>query len=124
MCSSDLETYEDLNSYREKAAAEIDSLKAERDSLRNELKRVMRRGDESEITAVKAKIAEVTEKIQKLRDGTAICDSVEKRAVQLQAEYDSLRNENKEKEETNDELFGRSGGTGREDESERRGSRS
>jgi cell division protein FtsB len=119
-----IETYEDLSSYREKAATEIDSLKTERDSLRNELKRVVRKGDESEITAVKAKIAEVTAKIQKLRDGAAICDSVEKRAVQLQAEYDSLRNENKEKEETNDELFGRSGGTGREDESERRGSRS
>ena len=50
-----------------------------------------------------------------------ICESVRQRAEDIREQLDALQNERKEQE---DELFGRSGGAGREDESQRRGSRS
>ena len=76
-----------------------------------------------EILAVKGRIAVISARIQKLRDNIEICGSVKERAARLQAEYDSLRNETSEKEELSDELLRGSGGTGREDEPQRRGSR-
>lgn len=118
-----IETYEDLESYQDRAEEEIGYLKRDRDQLRNELKRVIRKGDEAEILAVKGRISVITAKIQKLRDNIEICGSVEKRAAQLQAEYDSLHTETIVKEEPTDELLRGSGGTGREDEPQRRGSR-
>ena len=118
-----IETYEDLENYRDRAEEEIGYLKRDRDQIRNELKRVARKGDETEILAVKGRIAVISARIQKLRDNIEICGSVKERAARLQAEYDSLRNETSEKEELTDELLRGSGGTGREDEPQRRGSR-
>lgn len=118
-----IETYEDLENYRDRAEEEIGYLKRDRDQIRNELKRVVRKGDESKILAVKGRIAVISARIQKLRDNIEICDSVKERAARLQAEYDSLHNETNEKEELTDELLRGSGGTGREDEPQRRGSR-
>ena len=118
-----IETYEDLENYRDRAEEEIGYLKRDRDQIRNELKRAIRKGDESGILAVKGRIAVISARIQKLRDNIEICGSVKERAARLQAEYDSLRNETNEKEELTDELLRGSGGTGREDEPQRRGSR-
>lgn len=119
-----IETYEDLNKYHNWLSAEIENLKKDRDVMRNELKRVIRQGDEVQILAVKDGIAVITAKMQKLRDGALICDSVEQRAAQLKAEYDCLKNENYEKEDITDELFRGSVGTGYENEPQRRRSRS
>ena len=119
-----IETYEELDDYRDRAEEEIGYLKKDRDQLRNELKRIMRKGDEVQILAVKGRISGISAKIKKLRDNIEICGSVEERAKQLQAEYNSLQNDHDKKEDSTDELFGRSGGTGREDEPQRRGSRS
>lgn len=118
-----IETYEDLENYRDRAEEEIGYLKRDRDQIRNELKRVARKGNATEILAVKGRIAVISARIQKLRDNIEICGNVKERAVRLQAEYDSLRNETSEKEELTDELLRGSGGTGREDEPQRRGSR-
>lgn len=70
---------------------------------------------------VKTKIADVSAKLKKLQDSLVICDSVEERSVQMQAELEDIRRQTGEKEVENDEqLFGRSSGTGREDEFKRR----
>lgn len=123
LAENGIETYEDLEKYRDRAEQDIDYLKRDREMLRNELKRVIRRGDEAEILAVKGRISVVFARIQKLKDGCAVCDLAERRAAQMQAELDLLKNNNQEKEELTDELLRGSGGTGRENESQRRGSR-
>lgn len=115
-----IETYADLDKYRKCASGKITTLTAERVDLRNKLKRTIRAGDESAVEEVKQQIAAVSGKIKKLQESLKICDSVRQRAEDLRAQLDALQNERKEQE---DELFGRSGGTGREDEPQRRGSR-
>jgi len=115
-----IETYADLDKYREYADGEISTLIAERTELRNKLKRTIRTGDETSILEVKQQIAEVSGEIKKLQESQIICGSVRQRAEDIRAQLDALQNERKEQE---DELFGRSGGTGREDEPQRRGSR-
>lgn len=116
-----IETYADLDKYREYADNEITALTAERTGFRNKLKRTARTGDGLAVEEVKQQIAAVSGKIKKLQESLKICDSVRQRAEDIRAQLDALQNERKEQE---DELFGRSGGTGREDEPQRRGSRS
>ena len=120
LAENQVETYTDLDKYRGYADGEIAALTAERAGLRNKLKRTIRAGDESAVEAVKQQIAGVSGKIKELQESLKICESVRQRAEEIQAQLDALQNERKEQE---DELFGRSGGTGREDEPQRRGSR-
>lgn len=115
-----IETYADLDKYREYADNEITALTAERTGFRNKLRRTARTGDALAVEEVKQQIAAVSGKIKKLQESLKICDIVRQRAEDLRAQLDALQNERKEQE---DELFGRSGGTGREDEPQRRGSR-
>ena len=121
LATNKIQTLADLAAYRESAGTEIEKLKAERNDLRNELKRTIRKGDEDAVLAVKTKIADVSAKLKKLQDSLAVCDSVEERSVQMQAELEDIRKQTGEKEVENDEqLFGRSSGTSREDEPQRR----
>ena len=115
-----IETYADLDKYREYANGEVAARTAERTGLRNKLKRTIRAGDALTVEEMKQQIAGVSGEIKKLQESLKICDSVRQRAEDLRAQLDALQNERKEQE---DELFGRSGGTGREDEPQRRGSR-
>ena len=121
LATNKIQTLDDLAAYREGAGTEIDKLKAERNNLRNELKRTIRNGDEDAVLAVKTKIADASAKLKKLQDSLVICDSVEERSVQMKAELEDIRRQTGEKEVENDEqLFGRSSGTSREDEPQRR----
>ena len=120
LAENQIETYADLDKYREYADNEITALTAERTGFRNKLKRTARTGDALAVEEVKQQIAAVSGKIKKLQESLKICDSVRQRAEDIRAQLDALQNERKEQE---DELFGRSGGTGREDEPQRRGSR-
>ena len=121
LAENQIETYADLDKYQGHTSGKITTLTAERVDLRNKLKRTIRTGDEPAVEEVKQQIAAVSGKIKKLQESLKICDSVRQRAEDLRAQLDALQNERKEQE---DELFGRSGGTGREDEPQRRGSRS
>ena len=121
LATNKIQTLDDLAAYRESAGTEIDKLKTERNDLRNELKRTIRKGDEGAVLAVKTKIADTSAKLKKLQDSLVICDSVEERSMQMQAELGDVRKQTGEKEVDNDEqLFGRSSGTSREDEPKRR----
>ena len=115
-----IETYADLDKYRKCTSNEITTLMAERVDLRNKLKRTIRAGDALTVEEMKQQIAGVSGEIKKLQESLKICDIVRQRAEDIRAQLDALQNERKEQE---DELFGRSGGTGREDEPQRRGSR-
>ena len=120
LAENQIETYADLDKYQRHASGKITTLTAERVDLRNKLKRTIRAGDKSAVEEVKHQIAGVSGEIRKLQESLKICDSVRQRAEDIQSRLDALQNERKEQE---DELFGRSGGTGREDEPQRRGSR-
>ncbi|NLC74517.1 MAG: relaxase/mobilization nuclease domain-containing protein [Clostridiales bacterium] len=121
LATNKIQTMDDIAAYRESTGSEIERLKAERKDLRNELKRVLRSGNEDAALAVKMKIADTSAKLKKLQDSLVICDSVEERSTQMQAELGDIRKQTGEKEVDNDEqLFGRSSGTSREDEPKRR----
>lgn len=115
-----IETYADLDKYQGYTNGEIAARTAERTGLRNKLKRTLRTGDAIAVEEVKQQIAGVSGEIRKLQESQKICDSVRQRAEDIQTQLDALQNERKEQK---DELFGRSGGTVREDEPQRRGSR-
>lgn len=114
LAENSIETIYDLNAYQVAAKEQIDALTGQRTTLRNELKRTLRTGDQAAVLVVKEKIAAVSDEIKRLRDSLEICDSVEQRAEQMKNELDEIQYET-EKEVESDELFGRSSGTGRED---------
>ena len=120
LAEKQIETYADLDKYQEHASGKITTLTAERAGLRNKLKRTIRTGDGSAVEEVKQQIAGVSGEIRKLQESLKNCESVRQRAEDIWAQLDALQNERKEQE---NELFGGSGGTGREDEPQRRGSR-
>ena len=117
LAENQIETAADLDAYRERAGHEITTLTAERTDLRNNLKRTVRTGDEAAVMEGKLQIAAISGKIMKLQENLKTCDSAQKRAEEIQAQLEALHDERKEK---TDELFGRSSGTGREDEPQRR----
>lgn len=114
-----IESIDDLNAYRLKANESIDDLTTQRSELRNKFKRVLRSDNEGGALAVKVEIAGVSQQLKKLRRSLELADAVESRAGRMQQELDALNEQQKDKEESN-ELFGRSGGTSREDVSKRR----
>ena len=117
LAENQIETAADLDAYRERAGHEITALTAERTDLRNKLKRTVRTGDEAAVMEGKLQIAAISGKIMELQENLKTCDSAQKRAEEIQAQLEALHDERKEK---TDELFGRSSGTGREDEPQRR----
>ena len=120
LAENQIETYADLDKYQRHASGKITTLTAERVDLRNKLKRTIRTRDEPAVEEVKQQIAGISGEIRKLQESQKICESVRRRAEDIRAQLDVLQNERKEQK---DELFGRGGGTGREDEPQRRGSR-
>ena len=115
-----IETYEDLRAFKEKHIAEKETLTNKRAELRNMLKRVLRADDEEAALSVKEEIAEVSGKLQKVNDELSICAQVEKRAEQIQREYETLKAQQEEREGDENELFRGCSGTGREDVIKRR----
>lgn len=115
-----IETYEDLNMFREKCSTEKAELMDLRHELRNKLKRMIRAGDEVAILSVKEEIATVTDELQKLNNDLVICDKVEERAERIQAEYTAIKEQQNEREENENELFRGCSRTNREDVAKRR----
>ena len=112
-----IETKDDLDSYRRKAADEIESLTEIRKDLRNELKRVQRKDDPEATADIKARIGTASEAIKKKKHELYLCDCIEARSAPMERELDALIGEqNKGKEERDDEQhLRRSGRTGRTD---------
>jgi len=115
-----IETYEDLQEFREKCSAEKQALIKTRGELRNKLKRMIRAGDEDAVMAVKKEIAVVTEKLQQIKDDLVTCNRVEEKAEMIQAEYAAMKKEQTEREENVNELLRGCSGTSRKDVPERR----
>lgn len=114
-----IETYADLDAYRLKASQQIEELKEDRLDLRNELKRRIRKNDTSGADDTRKHIAEITAQMKQLQKSLVTCDEVETRSAQMQRELNDIIEQTKAKEDHN-ELFGRSSGTDRPYELERR----
>ena len=112
-----IETKEDMDSYRKKATEEIESLTELRKDLRNELKRVQRKGDPEAVADIKARIGAASEEIKKKKHELYLCDFIEARSAPMERDLDALiREQNEGKEEKdNEQHLGRSGRTSRSD---------
>ena len=117
-----IETKEDLDAFRSKAAEEIDTLTNLRKNLRNELKRVLRREDPEAAADIRTRISKASEAIGKNKRGLFLCDCIEARSEPMEMALEELtREQEKGKEEkANEQLLGRGGRTGREDVTGRR----
>lgn len=114
LAANNIESIDDLNQYRNSAEGRVQELTDVRRDLRNKLKRVIRTGDESAILEVKKEIAAVSSRMTKIKNTFKICDSVEERALQIQARLEALYTQYPERKENTNELLSRSGGTSRE----------
>ena len=114
-----IETIEDLKTFRWRSEENLQALKRERSSLRNELKRAERAEDPEKATAIKRKIAQLSGEMRKVRKDLKLCDGIEERSKQMEDELKALEQEaerDDEKEVKSDERsFGRCGGTGHAD---------
>lgn len=115
---SQIVTIEDLMAHKNKIAGKMDMLAAKRNELRNDLKRVSRKGDSADVKAVKAQIADTSAQLKTLRKDLVLCDDIALRSAQTREELEWLidQNENERKEEKQYELFGRRSGAGREND--------
>ena len=112
-----IETIENLKAFRWRSEENLQTLKRERSSFRNELKRVERAADPEKATAIKRKIEQLSGEMRRVRKDLKLCDGIEERSKQMEEELKALEQnaeKNNEKEVKNDERsFGRRGGTGR-----------
>lgn len=108
LAANRIETIDELNSYRQTANEEIARLTAQRQELRNRLKRVQRSGTEAEELDVKKDISAHTEALTRLRKTLKFADEIEERSAQMQQELEELNRETIEKEELDELRSGRS----------------
>ena len=110
-----IETMKELSSYREGLAAQMVALNEQRLSLRNQLRRLTRQGDDQAANIVRAHIGGISQKLKDLRRDMALCDGIAERSGQVKENLLLLKQQQEieGKEKSEDELFRRRGGTGR-----------
>ena len=111
-----ISTIGELTAHRETASAEIDTLTAQRQELRKELRQLNRQGDPIAVDEVKSKISAISSRLKALRKEVVLCDGIAQRSGQVRENLERLvkQKETERKELTQHELFRRRGGAGRE----------
>ena len=104
-----IDTIPQLNEYKASIERQIDSLTAERDDMRKQ----SRKGNES----AHGRALEISEELKKLRKELSLCQRIEERSLRIKT---VIKDRTNEKEEQQNEHFGRSGGSGRENDAQRR----
>ena len=112
---------EEMLAHRNELTRELNLLDDTRHELKNEMRRAIRREDTPTAESVRAKISEITKEMREKRKEVGLCDDILMRSAQTKEELEWLlenqESENSQrKEENENELFGRSGGPGRENE--------
>lgn len=102
-----IETITDLTQYQKTVLAEIDSLTAQRQELRKEMRRLVRKGNSADIGAAKNKINAISNRLRGLRKEVVLCDDIAQRSGQIRENTERLitRKEFNRKEKSKDELF-------------------
>lgn len=108
---------EELTAHREAALMEVDTLTAQRQELRKDLRRLTRRGDSAGIDEVKQNIRSLSGRIRAARKEVVLCDGIAQRSGQVRGNLGRLvkQKEIERKEQLKNELFRRRGGASRED---------
>ncbi len=116
-------TMEELTAHREAALMEVDTLTAQRQELRKDLRRLTRRGDSAGIDEVKQNIRSLSGRIRAARKEVVLCDGIAQRSGQVRGNLGRLvkQKEIERKEQLKNELFRRRGGASREDVAGNRG---
>lgn len=104
-----IDTIPQLNEYKASIERQVDSLTAERDDMRKQ----SRKGNES----AHERALEISEELKKLRKELSLCQRIEERSLRIKT---VIKDRTNEKEEKQNEHFGRSGGSGRENDAQRR----
>lgn len=96
---------------------EVDTLTAQRQELRKDLRRLTRRGDSAGIDEVKQNIRSLSGRIRAARKEVVLCDGIAQRSGQVRGNLGRLvkQKEIERKEQLKNELFRRRGGASRED---------
>ena len=116
-----IRTAEELLNHRNELMREIHTLAAARTELKNDLRRAWRHEDAEAAETIKAKINDINAEIREKRKEVGLCDEILTRSARTREELEWLieheEPEYQQRKEENDyELFGRSGGAGRENE--------
>lgn len=104
-----IDTLPQLNEYKASIERQIGSLTTERDYMRKQ----SRKGDES----AHKRVLEISEELKKLRKELSLCQRIEERSLRIKT---VLKDREQEKEEMHNEHIRRSGGSGRENDTQRR----
>ncbi len=109
-------TIEELVACQKQSAAEIETLTAQRQELRNKVKRLSREGDTVATDEVKSRISAISSRLKALRKEVALCDGIAQRSGQVKENLEHLIKQKEIEREGVDEyeLFRRRGGAGRE----------
>ncbi len=104
-----------LSSRKETAAGEIESLTAQRQELRKELRRLTRKGDQPAADEVRAQIGKLSQQLKKLRKEVVLCDGIALRSGQVRENLEQLltQQNTERRERLQDELPRRRSGAGR-----------
>jgi len=120
MAQNRLMTTGDVTSHKAAAEELLRSLDNERKILRNSLKAMKRKGDESQAAALKAQIKTHSNQIRELRREIKLCDEITERAEDMRLRLEYAKEYRSGKENEIDEYIRGRGRTGREDESRSR----
>ena len=83
-------TMEELTAHREAALMEVDTLTAQRQELRKDLRRLTRRGDSAGIDEVKQNIRSLSGRIRAARKEVVLCDGIAQRSGQVRGNLGRL----------------------------------
>lgn len=88
LCKHQIGTSEQLFSYRASVDQEVKALTADRTHLRNEIRRVDISGER--LSAAKAEISEISEKLKSLRRELKLCDGIAERSGVIQEKLEKV----------------------------------
>lgn len=112
-----IKTMDELMDYKSKANESMESLIAQRDELRNKLKRDYRAGNEAAVESTKEEISALSSQIREKRKEMTLCDKIAERSTQMVSCLSFMSQERDKigKEKNQDEHIWRSGRTTRQD---------
>ncbi len=117
LAEHNIQTLPELLNYRQQLSSEIDSQTAERQALRNALRRYQRQGNTTAAALAKTQIAVISARLRELRKGVVLCEDIAERSGLIEQRLEDLQQTQQAKpngkERDDDELFRRRGGTGR-----------
>ena len=94
-----------LENHKGTAESEIESLTAQRQELRKELRRLTQKGDQSAAEEVRGQIGQLSQRLKKLRKEVALCDSIALRSGQVKENLEQLLTERAIEREKREALY-------------------